>query len=321
MAKISVVLFRSEGGVCCGGRELLERPQGEGELLWVDVEGFDSENQQLVQSLGFHPLAVEETFTLQHQPKYEEYDGCLFTIVRGIDFNTTDNELDTLKLACFLQTGRLVTVHRAPMRSVAAVHSRLKETGKAPRGGLDHLLYMLFDELISLYFPLVDELGLEIERIEDEMFQRPRQSHLEAVLEMRRRLTTLRRVMLPHRQVFNHLATGSADEIDDREAFYFRDVYDEVLRLTDGIDMLREQLSSLRDTYLSVLSQRTNDVMKVLTIISSMLLPMTVIAGIYGMNFEFMPELHKAWGYPVALGLMVTVAGGMMLWFRKKDWI
>lgn len=207
------------------------------------------------------------------------------------------------------------------MRSIKAVYARLHETGKGPRGGLDHLLYMLFDELISYYFPLVDQMGLEIETLEDEMFERPQQKHLQLILEQRRKLYALRRVMLPHRQVFNHLATGSADEIDEREAFYFRDVYDEVIRLTDAVDMLREQLSNLRDTYLSVLSQRTNDVMKVLTVISCALLPMGVIAGCYGMNFEHMPELAKPWGYPFAVGSMIAVAVVMVAWFKGKDWI
>ncbi len=318
---ISTVLFKPNGHLVCGGRELFDSHTPETGLLWVDLEGLTPEHEELVRGLGYHPLAIEATFTTQHQPKYEEYDGCLFVIARGIDFNRQNDHLETLKLAAFLEPHRLVTVHRAPLRSLAVVRERLRETDRAPRGGLDHLLYLLFDELISLYFPVIDQLGQEIEDLEGEMFEKPKQEHLGAILGFRRRLSTLRRVMLPHRQVFNHLATGSADEIDEREAFYFRDVYDEVLRLTDAVDMLREQLSSLRDTYLSVISQRTNDIMKVLTIISSVLLPLTVIAGIYGMNFEHMPELKSPWGYPATLVAMAGVVVGLLSWFRRKGWI
>jgi magnesium transporter len=318
---IQVTVILPDNSLHCGGHELLDAPQPEGAQVWIDVEGHTPDNEQLITAMQFHPLAIEDTFTLQHQPRFEEYENHLFVIVRGIDFNKKSDRLDTLKLAAFLTKDRLVTFHRAPMRSVNAVRERFKEVGRAPRGGLPHLLYLIYDELISLYQPLVDEVGSEVEVLEEEIFREPRQEHLVTIQRLKQRLSTIRRVMLPHRQVFNHLATGSAEEISDSEALYFRDVYDDIVRLTESVDVMRELLSSARDTYMSVVGQRTNEIMKVLTVISAVLLPLTVITGIYGMNFEHMPELASRGGYPAVVGTMVLVAGGMLLWFRRKGWI
>ncbi len=318
---IQTTVIFPDGSLECGGQELLDVPLPEGAVVWIDLQGQTSENQDLVAGMGFHPLAVEDTFTLQHQPRFEEYDGHLFVIVRGIDFNKKSDRLDTLKLAAFLTKDRLVTFHRAPLRSLNTVRDRFKEIGRAPRGGLPHLLYLIYDELISLYQPLVDEVGTEVEALEEEIFREPKQEHLVVIQRLKQRLSTIRRVMLPHRQVFNHLATGSAEEISDSEALYFRDVYDDIVRLTESLDVMRELLSSARDTYMSVVGQRTNEIMKVLTVISAVLLPLTVITGIYGMNFEHMPELATRGGYPAVLAAMATAAGGMLLWFRRKRWI
>ncbi len=318
---IQVVLFRADGSLECGDTSLLALPLAPDDRLWIDVEGQTEDSMAFVEGLGFHSMAVKDCFTLQHQPKIEDYDDCVFLIVRGIDFNRSDGQLETLKLAAFLTAERLVTFHRAPMRSVRTVRERLRESHRSPPGGLSHLLYSLYEEMIGLYFPVVDEVGDQLEELEDAIFSDPREEQLVKILALKKRLASLRRVMLPHRQVFNHLGSGSVEEIDPREAVFFRDVYDDVVRLADAIDLQRDQLLSVRDTYLSVISQRTNEIMKVLTVISAVLLPLTVIAGIYGMNFQHMPELERPWAYPTVLGLMAAVGLGMFFFFRRRGWI
>lgn len=309
-----------DGRAECGGGEMLARTPLPGTLVWIDLEGAREEVGGPLESLGFHPLAVDDAFTVEHQPKLEELDGCLFVIVRGIDFNAGDEDLATLKLAAFLERERLVTYHRAPMRSVEKVRRRLEETRHIGAGGLPHLLYTICDEMVELYFPIVDAIAEEIETLEEEILDRPQQRQLERLQILRRRLSTLRRVMLPHRQVFSHLATGNHALLGD-QALYFRDVYDNVFRLADAIDQQRDLLASAKETYLSVLGQRTNEVMKVLTLFSAILLPLTFIAGLYGMNFEFMPELHWHFGYYAVVGVMVAVAAGMVTWFRRRRWL
>lgn len=303
-----------------GGRELLDAPLPPGAWLWADLEGFEPEYERLLLDLGYHPLAVEDTFTLQHQPKMQEFDDCLFAIVRGLDFNKAGHRLDTLKLAAFLGTDRLLTCHRAPMRSVRKVQERLRDGVAAPPGGPARLLYSLCDEVIDHYFPVLDEIAREIEEIEEAIFRQVERGQLEGILELRRSLGTLRRVMLPHRQVFSHLGNPTARFVDEGQALYFRDVYDNVMRLGDAIDQQRDQLGSVKDTYLSAVGQKTNEIMKVLTLFSAILLPLTFLAGLYGMNFEYMPELKQPWAYPALLGTMVATAVAMVVWFRRRGW-
>jgi magnesium transporter len=314
-----------DGGVRCGGEELLAaEPPADG-AIWVDLEGSDPRFEGLLAGWGFHPLAIEDTFTLHHQPKIEEYGDTVFLIARGIDFNQQRDpiwdDVPTLKLAAFLSGRRLVTVHRAPMRSVEEVRSRVEQHGKQLPGGAAPLLWSICDEMMDLYFPLVDQIGEEVEKLEAKVVEEPEKEQLELLLVMRRQLSTLRRTMLPHRQVFQHLASSRGETLGETGALNFRDTLDNVLRLIDAIDQQRDLLTNVKDTYLSVVAQRTNDIMRVLTIFSAIVLPLSLIAGVYGMNFEWMPELRERWGYPATLATMAAVAAGMLLWFRRKRWL
>lgn len=318
---IQTVLIQADGTLVTGGREMAENPLPEGASAWIDIQGHSKENERLLTDMGFHPLAVEDTFTLEHQPKLEEYKDFLFIIVRGVDSSLSKGRLATLKLVAFLTPDRLVTFHRATLLSVDVLRNRLADAGRAPMGGVVHLLYLLCDEVVGQYFPLLEEIRSEIEELEVEIFAQPQEEHLADILRLRRDLSSLRQVMMPHRQIFSHLATGGSQHVELQERLYFRDVYDEVMRISEAIDLQREQVSGVRDTYLSVISQRTNEVMKVLTVISALLLPLTVITGVYGMNFANMPELASPWGYPMVIGGMVLLEAGLVLWFRKRGWL
>ncbi|MGE0639888.1 MAG: magnesium/cobalt transporter CorA [Thermoanaerobaculia bacterium] len=319
---IRVLLFYADGTIRTGGAELLGeacQPEIGG---WIDFDGDREAAEKLLREQSFHPLAIEDTFTLHHQPRIEEYDDHVFVIVRGIDFNDDDPaaHLDTLKLAAFLRRNLLVTVHRNSLRSVKAVWQRVTESGKALPGGVVQALWGICDEIIDLYQPIVDAIGHEIEDLEGEVLDATGRVQLEKILSLRRRLSVLRRIMLPHRAVFSHLANSRQELFDATASLNFRDTLDNVLRLTDAIDQQRDQLANVKDTYLSVVSQRTNEIMKVLTLFSAVMLPLTFIAGVYGMNFEHMPELGSRFGYPAVLTVMGGIAGGMILWFRRRGW-
>ncbi len=322
---IRVTQFLADGTAHCGGDELLTSDEPTEGAVWIDLEGPDPRFEPFLGACGFHPLAIEDTFTLQHQPKVEEYDDTIFIIVRGLDFNVDhpvqDGEVKTMKLAAFLSKRRLVTAHRAPLKSVKIVRERISETSRAFSGGASQILWSICDEMMDLYVPVVDEVGGEIDQLESSVLVDPRREHLERILELRRRLGTLRRSMLPHRQVFGHLAGSRSGPIDDTGGLNFRDTQDNVLRLGDAIEQQRDMLNNLRDTYLSVVAQRTNDIMRVLTVFSAIILPLSLVAGIYGMNFQAMPELSQPWGYPMALGIMAVIAVGLLGWFRRKKWI
>jgi magnesium transporter len=320
---IRVMVFDPDGSVRSGGDELLAVALDPGVAGWIDMNAENETAERLLREQGFHPLAIEDTFTLQHQPRVEEYGDHLFVIVRGIDFNSDKavEELQTLKLAAFLRQNLLITIHRKPLRSVREVRSRIEESRRALPGGVVQLLWSICDELIHLYFPIIDELGHRIETLEQEVLNDARHEHLQLILDLRRNLGTLRRTMLPHRSVFGHLANSRDAIFDATASLNFRDTLENVLRLTDAVDQQRDQLTNVKDTYLSVVSQRTNEIMKVLTLFSAIMLPLTFIAGIYGMNFEYIPELASRYGYFLVLGVMVVIAAGMVLWFRRRKWL
>ena len=320
---IRIMLCGTDGAVRCGGEELLTEALDPAVAGWIDFVGEAEAAERLLTAQGFHPLAIEDTFTLQHQPRVEEYSDHLFVIVRGIDFNRdrASGDLQTLKLAAFLRANLLITVHRAPLRSVALVRSRVEESGRPVAGGVVQLLWTICDEMIDLYFPIVDEIGAEIEELEQQVLNDPEREDLQRILDLRRKLGVLRRTMLPHRAVFSHLANSRDALFDATASLNFRDTLENVLRLTDAVDQLRDQLSNVKDTYLSVISQRTNEIMKVLTLFSAIMLPLTFIAGVYGMNFEYIPELASRYGYFAVLGAMGVIAMGMVFWFRRRRWL
>jgi magnesium transporter len=322
---IRVTRFEADGSVRCGHDELLDSKEPTQGAIWIDLEGPDPRLQPFLVECGFHPLAIEDTFTLQHQPKVEEYGETFFVLARGLDFNLGEpeatKEIGTLKLAAFLSKHRLVTLHRAPMKSVNTVFARLDESKRAFPEGAAQILWSICDEMMDLYAPLIDEFAEEIDSVEEQVLADPQREQLERILDLRRQFSTLRRNVLPHRQVFGHLASTRHGPIDDTAALNFRDTQDNVVRLADAIEQQRDLLNNVKDTYLSVVAQRTNDIMRVLTVFSAIMLPLSLVAGIYGMNFEKMPELHQGWGYPMALGIMVAIAVGLLAWFRRKKWI
>lgn len=325
MSQSRVRVLRCEGDVTSGGLELLEQPLTAGGALWIDLEGSNPRFADRLREWGFHPLAIEDTFTHHHQPKIEEYGDTLFLIVRGIDFNAdhdpTHDDVPTIKLAAFLTADRLVTVHRAPLRSVDTVRQRVLDNSRALPGGAPQLLWSVCDEMMDFYLPLVDRIGEAVELLEESVVEDPRREHLQLLLGERRQLATLRRTMLPHRQVFQHLASSREGWLGETGALNFRDTLDNVLRLIDDIDQQRDLLTNVKDTWMSVVAQRTNEIMRLLTVFSAIILPLSLMAGIWGMNFTHMPELDARWGYPAALGLMAAVAIGMLVWFRRKRWL
>ncbi len=320
---IRAMIFDAEGGVCCGGAELISAALDPAIAGWIDIEGEAEAAERLLREQNFHPLAIEDTFTLQHQPRVEEYGDHIFVIVRGIDFNSdlVGGELQTLKLAAFLRPNLLITIHRAGLRSVQLVRKRVEESGRSMHGGVVQLLWSICDEMIDLYFPIVDEIGVQMETLEQDVLNDAEREDLQTILDMRRKLGVLRRTMLPHRAVFSHLANSRDALFDATASLNFRDTLENVLRLTDAVDQQRDQLSNVKDTYLSVISQRTNEIMKVLTLFSAIMLPLTFIAGVYGMNFEYIPELATHYGYFAVLGAMAVVAAGMVIWFRRRKWL
>jgi magnesium transporter len=225
------------------------------------------------------------------------------------------------KLAAFLGANFLITVHRDAMQAVDDVCNRLPGDPRLLGNGPDFLLYSIVDQLVDAHFPLLESIEESVDDLQDAIFRDAQPSQLDELLHLKRDINVLRRQSLPQRELLNQISRGDAAFVQKQHLIYFRDIYDHMFRISETIDVERDMMAGTMEAYLSAVANRTNEIMKVLTVLSTIMLPLTVIAGVYGMNFEHMPELHWRYGYAYALGLMAATTIVLLLWFRRRGWI
>lgn len=304
-------------------------------MFWIDLENpSDAEEETLLVSLlDFHPLAIEDAQRGMdedgHLPKVENFDDYLFVIFNPVEgaYNGGSNdlargiEIKTSQLSAFLTKRVLVTHHYKPLRSISHATQVCVKNPMTLGRGPDFLFHIIIDDIVDNYTPLLDALDKAIDNMEDEVFQSPSQDTMHDILELKKNIMTIRRIAMYQREMLNRLSRGEFELITAEEMIYYRNVYDHLVRMADVTDSYRDVVSGLLDAYLSVTSNKLSQVMKVLTIISTIFLPLSVITGFFGMNFEFIPGLHWEYGHTIATLIMIVVAGGMLWWFRFKRWI
>ncbi|MBX2992614.1 MAG: magnesium/cobalt transporter CorA [Bacteroidetes bacterium] len=310
----------------------LPRQQG---MFWIDMENpSDAEEETLlVGLLDIHPLAIEDaqrgTDEEGHLPKVENFGSYLFVIFNPVEGSHSSGgedlaggiEIRTTQLSAFLMKQVLVTHHYKPLRSITnAVQLCTKNPATLGRGP-DFLFHLIIDDVVDNYTPLLDALDSAIDNMEAEVFKEPSQHTMQRILQLKKNIMTIRRIAMYQREMLSRLSRGEFELIARDEMAYYRNVYDHLVRMADLTDSYRDVVSGLLDAYLSVTSNKLSQVMKVLTIISTIFLPLSVITGFFGMNFEFLPWLHLEYGHTLASIFMVAVAGGMLIWFRRKKWI
>lgn len=295
---------------------------GEG-LLWVDIEDATTEDGQLLSEVfQFHPLAAADCVSKNiHPPKIDEFEDHLFIIVHGINYHIESDVVETTELGLFLGKSYVVTSHDVPMRSVASVSGRVRSDGRPMRRGADFLAHDLMNALVDNIMPSIDELTERLADIEAEVIHDPRKETPAGIMQLKRSILALERVMSPQRELMNSLSRGDYPLIGDRAQLYYRNIYDHLVRIEMLTQGLRDLSDSVLSTYLSSVSNRMNEVMKVLSIVATIFLPLMLIAGIYGMNFENMPELRWPWGYFAVLGLMGGAIVMAVWWFWARRWI
>ncbi len=312
--------------------QCLSSPEG---ILWVDLENpLEAEEETLLVSVfDFHPLAIEDTQRGAdeegHLPKVEDFGDYLFIIFNPVEASATASsddsrggfEIRTTQLSAFLSKRALVTHHYSPLRSITNAQQLLSKNPKALARGPDFLFHIIIDELVDNYTPILDQLDSLMDDMEREVFHEPTQETMIRILQMRRNITTLRRVAFYQREMLNRLSRGEFTLITRDEMLYYRNVFDHLVRMTDLTDSYRETVGGLLDAYLSVTSNKLSQVMKVLTIISTIFLPLSVITGFFGMNFAHLPGLESPMGVILTTLSMVLVAGGMLWVFRRNRWI
>ncbi len=290
-------------------------------VVWVDVsDPTPEEVDQIGKEFGFHPLALEDTLTPEIRPKIDQYDGYQFIVFYGLTVAADD--VQSHEVDIFVGKTYMVTFHDSLLHVIEETANRWR-TNVASMGhhGTGFLLYSLLDSLVDGYFPVLDHMAEEAERLEETMLSAGQPALQSAILQLRHELLMIRRVAGPERDIMNVLVRRDPPLFGRKEIVYFQDVYDHLLRVTDTVDLYRDMLSSVLEANLTMISYTLNIVVKRLTASSIVLMSISLIAGVYGMNFTHMPELDWRLGYPFALALMGIVAVVEVAIFRRIDWL
>lgn len=292
-------------------------------ILWIDTDEKTPELEKFFQEqFGIHSLVVEDIFAERLTPKVEDHGSHLYIVMHGVRKNGDQHGMPTTTELDVLLSGRwLLTHHSTPSTSVNAVTEELRRSPRLLARGPAFIAHAIIDHLTDQYLPLVDGYQEQIDEIERSVIERPRPEQLGQMFAMKRSLQRLRRISAYQRDILLRLSRQEFELIPAAALPFFRDVYDHFVRIADLADSYRELVTAALEIYMSVVANRTNDIMKVLALISTVMLPLTFIAGVYGMNFHHMPELDWFYGYPVALLLMATIALSMVLYFRRRGWL
>ncbi len=300
----------------------------ESNVVWVDLQGETPEraNQSkdiLLNIFHFHHLTVEDCLETRNQPKVEAFPDYIYFIVHGVKPETNSSNFVTKELDGYLGKNFVVTFHVERFKSIKKVKTQLRSTPFACQRGAAYLLHQILDQLVDLYMPVVDDFDNTINEIEDRAFRMKKGNTeiLEEIMDLRRSVARLKRISSRQLEVLYRISHGEFPQIPQNVLPFYRDVHDHLLRISDLSENYRDLVSSLFEIHFNVTANRTNDIMKVMTIFSAIMLPLSLIAGIYGMNFENMPELKSQNGYFFTLGVMIIVAIGLLIYFWRKGWI
>jgi magnesium transporter len=293
-------------------------------VTWINVVGI--QQVEVLEKLGncftVHPLALEDILNTEQRPKIEDYGEDLFIVVKLISYQEKKDEVEAEQISLILRPNALLTFQEKEGDDFAAVKERLRAgKGRLRKMGADYLAYTLLDIVVDQYFVVLEKLGERIEVLEGKLLADPGTATLQKIQHLKKEMLLLRQWIWPLREVISSLERGEFPGIQETTRIYLRDVYDHAIQVIDAIEIYRDMLSGMLDIYLSSLNNRMNAVMKVLTVIATIFMPLTFLAGVYGMNFKHMPELDWPWGYPMIMLIMAGVALFMLTLFRRKKWL
>lgn len=304
--------------------EIKERLSSTGGYLWVSLENASNAEMEriLCDTFHFHPLAVEDCQSPGYQTsKIDDFTDYIFVISHAVNPNNTENNLDPMELDFFLGTNYLVTCYTDDtMPPVLKTWNLIQKDYRLSKNGPDFLCHTLMDALVDDYMPLIDKMESDVEWLEDSVLEKPRTETLQRLLSLKHNIMSLRRIIAPQREVMNRLSRDEFVQIDHQSLIYFRDIYDHLVRIQDLTDSVRDIVSGALDIYLNSTSLRLNEIMKALTIVSTVFLPLSFITGAFGMNFLYIPGASSKIGFYL-MGLILVLLGmGMLLYFRKRRW-
>jgi len=293
-------------------------------VTWINIDGI--QRIDVIEKIGkyfsLHPLALEDIVNTGQRPKMEDFVDYIFVVLKMLYYDEKERETKAEQLSLVLGPNWVISFQENEGDVFDPIRERIRaDKGRIRKMGADYLVYALIDAVVDNYFIILEKIGEKIEEIEDELVANPAPETLQAIHNLKRQMIFLRKSVWPLREVISRLERWESQLINKSTDIYLRDVYDHTIQVIDAIETFRDMLSGMLDIYLSSVSNRMNEVMKVLTIIATIFIPLTLVAGLYGMNFRYMPELEWPWGYPLVLFFMFAIGVLMLIYFRKKKWL
>jgi magnesium transporter len=291
-------------------------------IKWINVDGIHKVDliEEVGKRFNIHPLTLEDIVNTSQRAKFEDYDSYVVAIMKMIYY---DGEIHSEQLTVVLMEGLVISfqeIHGGDAFDM--IRTRLRQgKGRVRKMGADYLAYALLDAVVDCYFSILEKFGDKIELLEEEVMDEPSKDILKQLHHMKREMIFLRKAVWPMRELINNLERSETELIKPTTDIYLRDLHDHAIRVIDTVETFRDLLSGMMDIYLSSVSNRMNEIMKVLTIITTIFVPVTFIAGVYGMNFDNMPELHSKWGYPITWAVILITIGVLLYYFRRKKWL
>jgi magnesium transporter len=293
-------------------------------VTWINIDGIHQLDiiEKIGEHFNVHPLVLEDIVNTGQRPKMEDFVDYIFMTLKMLHYSDEEKETKAEQVSLILGSNFVISFQESEGDVFDPIRQRIRgDKGRIRKMGADYLAYALMDAIVDNYFTILEKLGERIEDFEEELVVNPTPETLQAIHHLKREMIFLRKSVWPLREVINRLERWESSLINKSTGIYLRDVYDHTIQVIDSVETFRDMLSGMLDIYLSSVSNRMNEVMKVLTIIATIFIPLTLIAGIYGMNFRFMPELETSIGYPMVLLIMLSIGILMVAYFRKKKWL
>jgi len=293
-------------------------------VTWINIDGLHE--VEIIEKVGehfeIHPLVLEDILHTKQRPKAEDFGKYIYIVLRSLSYDEAIDDIQEDQISLLVGSSYVISFQEEVGDEFSPVRERIKSGRfQMKKRTADFVAYSLIDAVVDNYFLILEKIGEKIEWLEDELLDNPTPETLQTIHFMKRKLITLRKAVWPLREVIGGLERGESSLFHRSTIIYLKDVYDHTIEVIDTIETYRDMVAGMLDIYLSNLSNKMNEVMKMLTIIATIFIPLTFIAGIYGMNFEFMPELKWRWGYVVIWGVMITIGIGMIFYFRRKKWL
>jgi len=293
-------------------------------ITWINISGIHQ--TEIIEKIGkhfqLHPLLMEDILNTGHRPKMEDFGEYIFVVLKMLYQENEDGEITSEQVSLFFGQNYVISFQESEKDIFDILRDRMRHgKGRIRKMGADYLAYAIIDAVVDNYFKILEDIGEQIENTEEILLDRPSPEILQTIHSMKNDMLFLRKAIWPFREVISSLERGESDLIKETTIIYLHDVYEHTIQVIDTIEMFRDIISGMLDTYLSSISNKMNEVMKVLTIFASIFIPLTFMAGVYGMNFEFMPELHWRWSYPILWIAMLSVGIFLLVFFKRKKWL